>query len=270
MDCYTLIVARFPNLTSLSVIDCLKLTNNFTRLNVTYCPRSITVNQPSKNLRNKNILIISHTGSGRSILANVLAGSEYFKESEHAVSETKAFNKREFKWNGINFRVVDTIGAVDTKLDLKRILYRIANGIYSMPEGISQVLFVVERFKSEEMNRFNMIKNIFLEIINPEYIILVRTKFNNFRFKEEYNPSINIDDDYDDCDDLIFLLNLTWAIREMTRKILLYYLENVFSIKESRHLKLKTCDKLRDTIQTIVNRDNEEISRIDPGLCLIL
>ena len=49
--------------------------------------------------------------------------------------------------------MVDTTGVGDTKLDKKKVLYKIAEGIYLMPEGISQVLVVLDgKFTTEEID----------------------------------------------------------------------------------------------------------------------
>ncbi|PKY53262.1 hypothetical protein RhiirA4_498594 [Rhizophagus irregularis] len=83
----------------------------------------------------RNILIVGRTGSGKSSLANVLTDTSYFKESAYAVSQTKNFNKIDFKWNDKNFRVVNSIEVGDTKLSTENTLFKIVEGILSMPEG---------------------------------------------------------------------------------------------------------------------------------------
>ncbi|CAB5156153.1 unnamed protein product [Rhizophagus irregularis] len=132
------------NCVYLVFLDCTG--NELTNLDLSYCPKSITV-FPSdlkfarRNEKFRNILIIGRTGGGKSTLANVLTGTGDFKESAYAVSQTKNFKKVDFKWDKENFRVVDTIGVGDTKLSTENTLFKIAEGILSMPEGISHVLY---------------------------------------------------------------------------------------------------------------------------------
>ena len=68
-----------------------------------------------------------------------------------------------------------------------KILYRIiAKEIYLMPEGISQVLFVVsERFTAEEILIFKIFKKVIFKTGIAKCITVVRTKFGNFGKKEE-------------------------------------------------------------------------------------
>ncbi|GBC02291.1 hypothetical protein RclHR1_04540015 [Rhizophagus clarus] len=314
LDCSNnseLINIDVSNCFKLQYIDCSNCSNsNFTHLDLSYCPKSIKVNPSDLNIIRKkenikNILIVGRTGSGKSALANVLTNTNEFKESAYALSETRNFKKQEFKWKENNFRVVDTIGVSNTSLALKDVLYKIADGIYSMPEGISQVLFVFNGgFKKEEINTFNIIKDFILEINIIEYITLVKTKFVNFRIKEDCekdidkmknesdstikkivesvnrvihvdNPSVNIeaaDDADDDNDYIVTQIKVNKKTREQSRKKLLDYLEDAAPIKENKYFKLKTWDKLRDKIKTITehNKDDDEIlqemSKSDPEL----
>ncbi|PKK61830.1 hypothetical protein RhiirC2_760279, partial [Rhizophagus irregularis] len=69
-----------------------------------------------------------------------------------------------------------------SKLSSENILFKIAEGILSMPEGISHVLYVIDgRFTGDEINTFNMIKDSIFKSGILDYITIVRTKFSNFR-----------------------------------------------------------------------------------------
>src|SRR5581483_8667033 len=101
-------------------------------------------------------------------------------------SITKNFQKKSFKHKKTTYCVIDTIGVGDTRLTRKEVLLKIAEGIYSMPEGISQVLFVVDgRFTAEEIETFFAFENALFESGIVGYVTIVRTKFSNFRNKDE-------------------------------------------------------------------------------------
>ncbi|GBC05823.1 hypothetical protein RclHR1_06450001 [Rhizophagus clarus] len=223
--------------------------NNLTSLDLSHCPKSINVIKSygliitRKKEYIKNILIVGRTGSGKSTLANVLTNTNKFKESVYTLNEARYFMKQEFKWKENYFRVIDTIGNC-------------------------QGLFVIDgEFTIEEINAFNMIKDSILEIKTLDYITLVKTKFINFRSREECDKDIErmkeesefVVEIIDSCNDVIHvdfpLINneeiyddvtqISKETREMSRKLLLDYLENVPPVKKNEYFKLKTWDKLR-------------------------
>ncbi|GES90155.1 kinase-like domain-containing protein [Rhizophagus clarus] len=189
------------NCSKLEFLDCTN--SKLTFLDLSYCPESIDVkHSPSliiarKKKDIKNILVVGRTGGGKSTLANVLTNSNEFKESAYAISETKYFRKKEFEWNEDNkednFRVVDTIGVGDTKLSTENTLFKIADGILSMPEGISHVLFVINgRFTKEEIDTFNLIKESLFKSDILRYVTIVRSNFSNFRTNKECDKDIEL------------------------------------------------------------------------------
>ncbi|RIA88988.1 kinase-like domain-containing protein [Glomus cerebriforme] len=127
----------------------------------------------------KNLFVIGCTGCGKSALCNVLTGIDESKESE------PSFQKKEFAWDGSKYCVVDVIGLRHTKLSTKKVLEKIEEGIRSMPEGISQILYVIDgRFTAEEIRMFELLKNDIFESGILKYVTIVRTKFSNFNNKE--------------------------------------------------------------------------------------
>ncbi|CAG8475365.1 AIG1 family-domain-containing protein [Gigaspora rosea] len=135
-------------------------------------------NQPEIN----NLLIVGRTGNGKSALANVLCGTNKFKESEKSISETRYFQDEIFMNKGKKYRVVDTIGVGDTRLSKNQVLLRIAEAVYTINEGITQVFFVVgRRFTKEETDTFELLKTVIFESNIVKHTTIIRTHFTNFR-----------------------------------------------------------------------------------------
>jgi GTP-binding protein EngB required for normal cell division len=234
---------------------------------------------------NKNIVIVGRTGGGKSTLSNVLTGTDDFEESGRSISVTKNFQKEGFEYNGKYFNVVDTIGVGDTKLSTKKVLYKVLDGIFSIPEGISQILFVIDgRFTAEEAKIFNLLKGSIFDIFEIGilvYVTIVRTKFSNFKNKEECeadknqlhneneniakivrsckdvvyvdNPPVNIQINDDDDEDTV---RTNKRIRERSRKIMLNYLDKECQID---YFKLKAWDDIRKPIAEYLESNCDDV-----------
>jgi len=138
----------------------------------------------SKNT--KTILLIGRSGRGKSTLANVLTGTNDFKESSTSVSETKNVQIGEFEENGTNYQVIDTPGIGDTKMSDSEVLNIIAEAIYLAKDGISQVFFVNDgRFDQYEMATYDQLRNIIFGDNFTKNTTIVRTRFPGFRDDEE-------------------------------------------------------------------------------------
>ncbi|CAB4431272.1 unnamed protein product [Rhizophagus irregularis] len=277
--------------------------SKLTSVDLSYCPKSIKVEPSNLIITRKkeifrNILIIGRTGGDKSELANVLTDTNNFKES----SQTKNFNKIDFKWNEINFRVVDTIGVGDTKLSTENILFKLAKGILSMPEGMNHVLYVIDgRFTGDEISTFNMIRDSIFKSGILDYVTIVRTKFSNFRNKGECetdmkkmreeneliaeiinscngvihvdNPSINIIEEEDD-DDYKDRILVSKNARKKSRKKVLDYLDEK---NMDEHFKSENWDVLCNKIVEYIRYNNLQELEVDPDIlklseeaCLIL
>jgi hypothetical protein len=203
-----------------------------------------------------NLLIVGHTRGGKSTLANVLSDTTDFGHSN------QIFEKKDFEWKGIKYCVVD-INRIGEEVTYEKI----QEIIDSIPEGISQILFIIDgKFTVEEI-----LGKVLLQKDIAEYITIVRTKFSNFKNegarkkdKEDLckksevisklcknivyvdNPPINIAI-YDEDDKETIEINK--RRRDQSKKILLEHLEKVSH-------KLKPWDKLHPIILQILKTTN--------------
>jgi GTPase SAR1 family protein len=150
-----------------------------------------TGKKQAKNMtETRNILIIGRTGNGKSTLANVLTNSEKFNEGSGTTSTTKELQKENFEIeiNGekIQYRVIDTIGIGDTQLGQRQVLNRIAEACYEVDRGLNQIFFVLGRkFTEEELEAYNILREIIFDENITYYTTIVRTNFPDFDSKEK-------------------------------------------------------------------------------------
>lgn len=152
----------------------------------------------------RSIVLIGNTGNGKSTLGNVLVNKngnfeEVFGESSSGVSHTKYVSEESFWWNGINYRVIDTIGIGDTKLTKKEVLGRIARAVRKVRDGLSQILFVTSgRFTEQEIEAYKVLKDYIFDADIVNYTTIVRTNFPNFRnhSKCEEDKRLMIEENY--------------------------------------------------------------------------
>jgi predicted GTPase len=145
-------------------------------------PRSFsTTIEASGKEEFRNLLIVGYASSGKSTLSNVLCATDEFEESECSARSIRNFQKKIFKWNGTTYRLID-IGFSS----IKKILCNKTEILQLIPEGISQVLFVVDgRFKEKEIETFEFFEKTIFESGIIEYTTIVRTKFCNFKNKNK-------------------------------------------------------------------------------------
>jgi GTPase Era involved in 16S rRNA processing len=141
----------------------------------------------------RKLLLIGRTGNGKSTIANVLSETNVFKESTHSVSETREIKTADFEVDLIGgvsekviYRVIDTIGIGDTRLEPREVLNRIAEACCEIGDGLNQILFVVRgKFTEEEMEAYNLLRSTIFDKDIVNYTTIVRTDFSHFEDEEE-------------------------------------------------------------------------------------
>ncbi|POG63173.1 hypothetical protein GLOIN_2v1688924, partial [Rhizophagus irregularis DAOM 181602=DAOM 197198] len=240
---------------------------------------NLTSTQPEE-VKMRNLLMVGYAGSGKSTLSNVLGGAGHSEGNKYSINKKKNYRIKDFEWKGTKYQVVDTTGIGDIKLTKKKVIYeKIAEIIYQMPEGINQVLWVIDgKFSAEEASTFNLLKDFIFESGIAEYITIVRTKFSNFKNKDECkndkedlckenesiaklcksivyvdNPPVDISVRDDDDKETI---RINKRRRNHSREILLDHLDKVCWKK---YYKLKIWDNLQNKID--IGNIAEEVER---------
>lgn len=80
----------------------------------------------------KNILIVGRTGAGKSSLCKTIAGSSEeldFQIGHGAFSETSTCASKVIVHNNIHYRLIDTIGIMDTRMDANEVISRIVDAL---------------------------------------------------------------------------------------------------------------------------------------------
>ncbi len=252
-----------------------------------------------KNEKIRNILIVGCVNCGKSTLANVLCNTDEFEESELTVRNTSDFQDKVFKWEEMKYHVID-IRVSPTE---KKALYnKIGEIIKLMPEGITQVLFVLDgRFTAEDIDVFKLFRDAIFHSDIVRYTTIVRTKFGNFKNEVECKKDKNdlrkgfimIDPQLHEnkasktiakiiksCRDIIYVDNppiniivsdeddeerirINKKTRERSRLILLNYLERVCP---NKNYKLQMWDKLSKNSEIPANEVEQHLILDVPSL----
>src|SRR6185436_19236598 len=116
-----------------------------------------------------------------------------FKENEGSISETKEIQTEKFEDNnGFNYLVIDTPGIGDTQLPTEKILDIIAEAVYLVKDGVSQVFFVTDaRFDQYEMATYNLLRTVIFDQDITKHTAVVRTRFKDFKSSKKCESDIS-------------------------------------------------------------------------------
>jgi predicted GTPase len=122
------------------------------------------------NEKRRNIILIGRTGNDKSTLANVICGKEnVFQEGKYNVSQTRDIQIEKFTDDGVNYRIIDTIGIGDTKKTKREVLNKIADATHKVRDGLHQILFVTKgKFAEQERETYITACKIKFRFLNPK------------------------------------------------------------------------------------------------------
>ncbi|CAB5368126.1 unnamed protein product [Rhizophagus irregularis] len=210
----------------------------------------------------RKILLIGRTGSG---LANVLTGTNQFKESNYSISQTKTIQRCQFVEEEITYEVIDTIGLNDTKLNREDILYKLAELARELKDGLHQILLVTNgRFTEEEIQVYQILETVLFDENVKNYTTIVRTNFEKFENEEECqnNQRLLIEEKSQimtiikSCNFFIHLDNPSNDIskRKKSKIILLTHLNKQIGVYRPSNL-----EKLNERIMDYMKYENREL-----------
>lgn len=99
------------------------------------------------------IVLCGLTGAGKSAVANLLSGSNCFKEGNDFASVTAETSKVDFEFGGQKFRIIDTPGFFDTTVTNDQISKSISNFSKFSNDGIDAVLIVTRKGRFTKENQ---------------------------------------------------------------------------------------------------------------------
>ena len=139
--------------------------------------------QPSHVIHHRNVVVVGKSGSGKSSVANNIAGQDLFKIGHTTESETtrQTHVAVDFRYDNViySLKIVDTVGLFDTergKAGNQAIMDEIKRYFTEkFPEGINLVLFVFKKgnFSEEEKETFAFIISEFKKSVSAMSALVI-------------------------------------------------------------------------------------------------
>nr|CAG8638794.1 14536_t:CDS:1 [Entrophospora candida] len=173
-----------------------------------------TQEHPIKNNRAysaRTIMLVGRAGSGKSALANAIAGTDDFSEGSGCTSGTRNYQTKSYLIDDNLYRIIDTVGIEDTELTEKQV----ADATDFIKDGLHQILFVINgRFTEAEVRAYDLLRELFDRDV-VELITIVKTCFPEFKnsdkCEEDYKNMIkengNLSEIVQKCKKVIYVDN---------------------------------------------------------------
>nr|CAG8539834.1 9336_t:CDS:2 [Entrophospora candida] len=221
-------------------------------------------NKNGKEVEIITVMLVGSAANGKSTLASVISGSKIFDESHNTIRSTKNTNTRNFLIDGKIYRIVDTIGLGNSRMELKEVLSKLLEAAETIKCGINQILFVTKGiFSGPEIEIFETLQSLIFDEDVFKYTTIIKTNFAEFEDDDEcekdYNDMISEDDKISQfiksCKKVIHLDNppitprtkqVAEEIREESRKKILSYLCTCTEVYMPKNLQEFINAKVKD------------------------
>ncbi|PKC68840.1 hypothetical protein RhiirA1_440354 [Rhizophagus irregularis] len=224
------------------------------------------------------LLISGNAGKGKSTLANVLTGTNEFEESTDPINGTSKTKAKEFEHEKIKYRIIDTVGIGISIQSTEEILNKLKGITDILSEGINRILFLTNgRFTKEEVEAFNLLRNVIFDDRVTDYTTIVFTNFAKFKdekaceknrqgFQQEIGkismPLASTAIIYVDNPPIIgFMEPVARISREASREVLLNHLRTCQEVYQPE--PLKKFRKMLDEFNSIIKDTIEAVENVD-------